>query len=93
MFISILIGFSLGLAVSIINHQLVIRAYKKLETNAQTQSKRKFTNQFLLRQFINIALLFLVRKDMWMLISAAVGLTMVKNYILFQYTIGKKGVS
>lgn len=93
MFTSILIGFSLGLAGSIINHQLTGRAYKNAEANPHANSKRKFTNGFLLRQLINIFVLFLVRKDMWMLIAAAMGLTMVKNYILFQYTLGKKGVS
>lgn len=93
MFSSILIGFSLGLLGSILNHYLLIRSYKNTGSNNQIQTKKKFTFGFLLRQLINILVLFLVRKDFWMLISAALGLTMVKNYLLIQYTLGKKGVS
>jgi len=79
--------------VSIINHQLTTRAYKEFETEPNAGHKKKLVNRIFIRQFLIIAVLFLVYKDMWMLISAAVGLTMVKNYILFQYTFGKKGVS
>ncbi|KJS20237.1 MAG: hypothetical protein VR72_15480 [Clostridiaceae bacterium BRH_c20a] len=93
MLISIIIGFSLGLIVSIINHFLTTRAYKKFEAEPDTEHKKKLTNWFFIRQILIIVVLFLVYRDMWMLISAAVGLTMVKNYILLQYTLGKKGVS
>jgi len=93
MLTSVIIGFGLGLAGSVLNHWLMIRAYKNSGTNPAKDSKKRFAGGFLLRQFINILILFLVRKDMWMLISAAIGLTMVKNYILILYTLGKKGVS
>lgn len=93
MLTSILIGFSLGLALSLFNHYLSVRSYNKLVPSPEKKSNKKFTNGFLLRQFFNLALLFLLRKDMWMLTAAAFGLTMVKNFILIQYTLGKKGVS
>ncbi|MGI6225645.1 MAG: hypothetical protein ACOYJ1_05245 [Peptococcales bacterium] len=90
---AILIGFSLGLLGSIINHYLLIRAYGKSESNGDLKTKKKFTAGFFLRHLINILILFLVRKNVAMLISAAFGLTMIKNYLLIQYTLGKKGVS
>jgi hypothetical protein len=90
MIYSIIFGFSLGLFGSILNHWLKVRSLKNIEIKSFSQGK--FTAGFLLRQFINIFVLFLVRKDVWMLIAAAVGLTMVKNYLLLYYTLGRKGV-
>jgi peptidoglycan biosynthesis protein MviN/MurJ (putative lipid II flippase) len=91
MFTSILIGFFLGLAGSILNHWLAVRFFKRLDTKAHSK-KKKVTGGFLFRQLINIFILFLVRKDMWMLIAAAIGLTTVKNYLLIYYSLGRKGV-
>ncbi|MDK2822303.1 MAG: hypothetical protein PWQ67_1888 [Clostridia bacterium] len=90
---SILFGFCLGLAVSIINYQLALRAYNKLSTDASEKFKKKFTTRLIIRYILNFVVLFLVHKNVPMLIATAFGLTMVKNYLLLQYTLGKKGVS
>ncbi|NLT94366.1 MAG: hypothetical protein GXW85_02355 [Clostridia bacterium] len=93
MLTSFIIGFSLGLAGSLVNHWLSLRSLKKLDKNSPTiKIKRGFTGDFILRQFINVFVLFLVRKDVTMLVAAAIGLTMVKNYLLVYYTLGRKGV-
>lgn len=84
---SILIGFFLGLGVSIINHQLILRASNNIVENSL--GKKKITSRFIIRYLLNFLLLFMVHKNTPMLISAALGLTMVKNYMLIQYTLGK----
>lgn len=90
MLFSIISGFGLGVAVSIFNHWLAVKALKGNDAKA---SKKKFTNRIFFRYFLNFVVLFLVYKNVPMLIATALGLTMVKNYILIQYTLGKKGVS
>ncbi|MFZ5943925.1 MAG: hypothetical protein ACOYVD_07425 [Bacillota bacterium] len=92
---SIIIGFAFGLFVSIINHQLVVRSYGNSgpDTGQASNFKKKFTTRVVIRYFLIFAALFLVRNNPPMLIAAGFGLTMVKNYILLQYILGKKGVS
>lgn len=49
------------------------------------------TNCYLTRYFINILAMFLVYRDMWMLVGTAVGLTVMKNVtIVREYIAARK---
>jgi len=92
---SIIIGFVLGLIVSVINHLLLVRAAHKLEMGSDAKATKKFASRYIFRYFSNFALLFVIYfyiKDNIMLIAAAFGLTSVKNFILGSVIFGKKGV-
>ncbi|MFZ7102111.1 MAG: ATP synthase subunit I [Peptococcaceae bacterium] len=88
---SIMIGFILGLGVSILNHRLTVSSLNNIAAGSRV--KKRSVLKFILRYFLNLAVLFLVHKNPPMLIAAAFGLTMVKNFILIQYTLGKKNLA
>jgi len=69
------LGFVWGLAVSLFNNYWTWRAF----TNPK---KKKNVLIFSLRQGINVLAMFLVYKNLAMLIGTALGLLAIKNYIL-----------
>jgi len=72
-----LLGFLWGLAVSLFNNFWTWQAF----TNPR---KKKNILIFSLRQGINVLAMFLVYKNLAMLIGTALGLLAIKNYILLK---------
>ena len=70
----VLIGFVWGLAVSLFNNFLTWRALTKPGSILNTLV-------FVLRQVLNVLAMFLVYKNLAMLIGTALGLLAVKNHI------------
>ena len=71
------LGFVWGLSVSLFNNFWTARALK----NPKSSTAVLF---FTCRQLINVLAMFLVYKNLPMLIGTALGLLAVKNYILLQ---------
>jgi len=90
---SIFFGFFLGLAVSIFTYHLSLRMVKKYKLHPDAKKNKKIYIPIYLKYLLNFICLFLVHKNVPMLIATAIGLTMTKNYFIIKYTLGKKGVS
>ncbi|MDK2880822.1 MAG: hypothetical protein PWQ99_597 [Clostridia bacterium] len=88
---SLLIGLLWGTAVSIGNHFYLQWTIKKNQDRPPDQGMLAVTNCYLTRYFINILAMFLVYRDMWMLLGTAVGLTVMKNVtIVREYIAARK---
>ena len=89
---NILLGFALGFLVSGIGYYFIQKPYQELGKVDENQIKKKVVNRYLLRNFGNLLFLFIIFKttNTATLVAAAVGLTMVRNYLIAkQYLAGK----
>lgn len=90
-FQSLLIGLLWGTAVSIGNHLYLQWTIKKNEHRSPDQGMLAVANCYITRYFINILAMFLVYRNMWMLVGTAVGLTVMKNVtIVREYIASRK---
>ena len=80
-----LIGLAFGLAVSSLNHLILMRGLKKGEGQEPPKSKNIILKRYGIRYILNIAALFLVYKNTPMLIATAIGLTLSKNLLFLRY--------
>jgi NhaP-type Na+/H+ or K+/H+ antiporter len=81
---SLLIGFLWGTLISVLNHYYLQRVLKKSKDQPPDRGMLAVVNCYIVRYFINIGALFLVYRDMWMLVGTAVGLMVMKNISLIQ---------
>jgi hypothetical protein len=91
MIIEVLKGLLLGTSISALNHFLTLRVLGDWGKVSSHKAKGRVTGVLFLRYFLNFATLFLVYKNVPMLVGAAFGLTMVKNILFFKYLIKRKG--
>ncbi|SMB88204.1 ATP synthase I chain [Desulfonispora thiosulfatigenes DSM 11270] len=91
MIFAVVKGFLLGLLVSIFNHYIVIRVANRMTSENIHSFKGKVVFRYLIRYATNLLALFLVYKNMPMLIATAIGLTSVKNYLYIKYILKKEG--
>ncbi len=93
---SALIGLVFGLLVSAFNHFILIQGMKKAQNMPEHKAKNLITLRYGIRYVLNIAALFLVHKNMPMLVATALGLTASKNILFLRHlfgNFGRKGVS
>lgn len=88
---SLIIGLFWGTTISVINYYYLQWVIKKNEGQPPDKAMLAVVNCYIVRYFINIAALFVVYRNMWMLAGTAVGLTVMKNVSLIrQYRESKK---
>jgi hypothetical protein len=93
---SALIGLAFGLLVSAFNHFLLIQGMRQAQNLPEHKAKNLITLRYGIRYVLNIAALFLVHKNMPMLVATALGLTASKNILFLRHlfgNFGRKGVS
>jgi hypothetical protein len=92
MIIELIKGLLLGTAVSAFNYFITLRALENWGEIGSRKAKAKGRTSlvFLVRYSLNFAALFLVYKNVPMLIGTGIGLTMVKNILFFKYLIKRK---
>lgn len=84
-------GLIFGTAVSAINYFLTLRILENWGRTSQNKTKSRVTAVFFVRYALNFLTLFLVYKNVPMLVGAAIGLTMVKNILVVKNLIKRKG--
>lgn len=82
---SALIGLIFGLCVSGINYLILKQAMDKSNNLPPLKSKNLIFSRYLIRIFLDLAALFLVYKNVPMLIGTAIGLTITKNIMLIKH--------
>ncbi|HHX95498.1 MAG TPA: hypothetical protein GX691_06755 [Clostridia bacterium] len=90
MIIEFLKGLAFGTSVSIFNYYLTVRLLSNWGGSVH-KGKSRVTVVFIIRYALNFLTLFLVYKNVPMLVGAAIGLTMVKNVLFFKYLIKRRG--
>ncbi len=81
---SLLSGLLWGTGISVLNYYYLHWVIKKNEGQPPQKEMLAVVNCYIARYFINIAALFVVYRNMWMLVGTAVGLTVMKNVTLVQ---------
>ncbi|NPV28742.1 MAG: hypothetical protein HPY58_03630 [Firmicutes bacterium] len=87
---SFLIGFLWGSCVSVFNHYYLKRVIKKNEGQPPDKGMLAIINCYIVRYFINIAALFAVYRNMWMLAGTAAGLTVMMHISILRYLKSRK---
>ena len=82
-------GLIFGTSVSAFNYFLTLRILG--DFGQKHKAKGRLAAVFFVRYALNFLTLFLVYKNVPMLVGAAVGLTMVKNILFIKYLIKRKG--
>lgn len=90
---SVILGLLLGIAVSTINYSITMIVTKNINPNNIQYKKKRMMFSIYLRFMINFLVLFIVHKNIPMLIATALGLTFIKNVLFIKYLFCKKGVS
>lgn len=91
-----LTGLVLGMAVSILNHLILLRALGKETEERPGDLKNAVLKSYFFRYFLNIATMLLVRKNTPMLIATALGLMLSKHALVVKFINGtakRKGVN
>jgi hypothetical protein len=90
----LLIGFLYGTAVSVANHYYLQWTIKRNKHRPPDEAMAAVINCYMMRFFINMLALFLAyyfANDIWVLIGAGVGLTVMKNVtVVKEYKESKK---
>ncbi len=88
---SLILGFLWGAVVSVGNHYYLQWVLKKNREQPPDRAMLAIVNCYIVRYFVNVAALFLVYRDMWMLLGTGIGLTLMKNVNLVrQYRAARK---
>lgn len=87
---ALLLGLLWGGAVGIGNYCYLQWILKKNEGSSPEQEVRVVAKTYLIRFFVNVFALFLVYRNMWMLVGTALGLTVFKNVIVIRGYIDSK---
>lgn len=91
------LGLVLGVAVSVLNHFILQQGVRKAAAVAGSKGTSIIMLRYGIRYLLNILALFIVYKNIPMLIATAIGLTANKNYIFVKYLtsgkFAKKGVN
>jgi len=91
MIIGLLKGLLFGTAVSAFNHFLTLRILSHWGEESAHRTRGRVAAVYFMRYLINFAVLFLVYKNVPVLVGTAIGLTMVKNILVVKYLIKRKG--
>jgi len=84
-------GLLFGTAVGVLNNFISIKAAFPKKSLNNEKTKRRLAGAYVLRYLINFSALFLVYKNIPVLMGTALGLTVVKNIILICYIYKRKG--
>lgn len=91
MIIGFIKGLLFGTAVSAFNHFLTLRILRHWGEEGTHKTRGRVAAVYFMRYLINFAVLFLVYKNVPVLVGTAIGLTMVKNILIVKYLIKRKG--
>ncbi|NLO89360.1 MAG: hypothetical protein GX088_03400 [Clostridia bacterium] len=84
-------GLVFGTAVGVLNNYITVRAAYPKEELTSEKAKRRLGGAYIFRYIINFVALFLVYKNIPMLLGTALGLAVIKNIILISYILKRKG--
>lgn len=84
-------GLALGTAVSVLNHLLTSRALSRWGGMPPEKAKPRVLGVYIFRYMMNFITLFLVYKNLPVLVGAAAGLTAVKNVMAVRYLLKRRG--
>jgi hypothetical protein len=88
---SLLLGLLWGTAVSVGNYYYLQWTIKKNEARPPEQGMLAVSNCYIIRYFVNIFAMFLVYRNMWMLVGTGLGLTVMKHVtVIREYIASKK---
>jgi len=87
--LSALLGLAFGIAVSVLNHLILLQGQKAAKDMPPAKAKNTILLRYGIRYLLNLAAMFLVYKNPAMLIATAIGLTANKNFLFIKHLLKK----
>lgn len=87
---SIMWGLSIGLATASFNHCLVSSVRKRLPGFSPPQTPAGIMCRYMVRLFVSVVVLYLLRNDVPMLLAALGGMVAFRNLFVVAYVLAER---